>query len=157
MRAILYTASMRCPKCKNLDTKVIDSRIAEDGKSIRRRRECEKCEARFTTFERMEFINFLVTKTSGLQEMYDRSKVQQSIGKALYKRNVDMNAIELIINELESEWAANKKGITSKRIGRDILRRLKDVDQVAYVRFASIYLNFEDLEHFANFIKSEFD
>jgi transcriptional repressor NrdR len=136
---------------------VIDSRIAEDGKSIRRRRECEKCEARFTTFERMEFINFLVTKTSWLQEMYDRSKVQQSIGKALYKRNVDMNAIELIINELESEWAANKKGITSKRIGRDILRRLKDIDQVAYVRFASIYLNFDDLEHFADFIKSEFD
>jgi len=148
---------MRCPKCKNLDTKVIDSRIAEDGKSIRRRRECEKCEARFTTFERMEFINFLVTKSSGEQEMYDRSKVQQSIGKSIYKRNVDMQQIEYIINELESEWAANKKTITSKRIGKDILRRLKDVDQVAYVRFASIYHNFEDVEHFAEFIKSEFE
>ncbi len=148
---------MRCPKCKTLDTKVIDSRIAEDGKSIRRRRECEKCEARFTTFERMEFINFLVTKSSGEQEMYDRSKVQQSIGKSIYKRNVDMQQIEYIINELESEWAANKKAITSKRIGKDILRRLKDVDQVAYVRFASIYHNFEDVEHFAEFIKSEFE
>ncbi len=153
---IPYTRSMRCPKCKNLDTKVIDSRIAEDGKSIRRRRECEKCGARFTTFERMEFISFLVTKTSGVQEMYDRSKVQQSIGKAIYKRNVDINDIELIINDLESEWAANKKGITSKRIGRDILRRLKDIDQVAYVRFASIYLNFDDIDHFAEFIRSEF-
>jgi transcriptional repressor NrdR len=148
---------MKCPKCKNLDTKVIDSRIAEDGKSIRRRRECEKCWARFTTFERMEFINFLVTKSSGEQEMYDRSKVQQSIGKAIYKRNVDMVAVERIINELESEWAANKKGISSKRIGKDILRRLKDIDQVAYVRFASIYHNFEDVGSFADFIKSEFE
>jgi transcriptional repressor NrdR len=148
---------MRCPKCKNLDTKVIDSRIAEDGKSIRRRRECEKCGARFTTFERMEFINFLVQKSSGEQEMYDRSKVQQSIGKAIYKRKVDMLQIELIINDLENEWASNKKGITSKRIGKDILRRLKDVDQVAYVRFASIYHNFDDVNHFADFIKSEFE
>ncbi len=105
----------------------------------------------------MEFINFLVTKSSGEQEMYDRSKVQQSIGKSIYKRNVDMLQIELIINDLESEWAANKKGITSKRIGKDILRRLKDVDQVAYVRFASIYHNFDDVDHFAEFIKSEFE
>ena len=105
----------------------------------------------------MEFINFLVTKSSGEQEMYDRSKVQQSIGKAIYKRKVDMSAVERIINELESEWAANKKGISSKRIGKDILRRLKDVDQVAYVRFASIYHNFEDVGSFADFIKSEFE
>lgn len=147
---------MRCPKCKNLDTKVIDSRIAEDGKSIRRRRECEKCGARFTTFERMEFVNFLVTKSSGETEMYDRSKVQRSLGKAIYKRKVDMNAIELMINELESEWAANKKGITSKRIGRDILHRLKDIDEVAYIRFASIYHNFDDTAHFLEFIKNEF-
>lgn len=148
---------MRCPKCKNLDTKVIDSRMTDDGKSIRRRRECEKCGARFTTFERMEFINFLVTKSSGESEMYDRSKVQQSIGKAIYKRNVDMNKIEQIINELESEWAANKKGITSKRIGKDILHKLKDIDQVAYIRFASIYHNFEDIEHFTSFIQHEFE
>lgn len=148
---------MRCPKCKNLDTKVIDSRMTEDGKAIRRRRECEKCEARFTTFERMEFINFMVTKSSNEQEMYDRSKVQRSIGKAIYKRNVDMNHIEQIINELESEWAANKKGITSKRIGKDILHKLKDIDEVAYVRFASIYHNFDDTKHFTQFIQSEFE
>lgn len=148
---------MRCPKCKNLDTKVIDSRIAEDGKSIRRRRECEKCESRFTTFERMEFVNFLVTKSTGEEELYDRSKVERSIQKAVYKRNVDHGAIEIMINDLENEWAANKKGITSKRIGKDILRRLKDIDQVAYVRFASIYHNFEDVKQFAEFIKSEFE
>lgn len=148
---------MRCPKCKNLDTKVIDSRIAEDGKSIRRRRECEKCESRFTTFERMEFVNFLVTKATGEEELYDRSKIERSIQKAVYKRNVDHSAIEAMINDLENEWAANKKGITSKRIGKDLLRRLKDIDQVAYVRFASIYHNFEDVKQFAEFIKSEFD
>ena len=147
---------MRCPKCKNLDTKVIDSRMAEDGKSIRRRRECEKCEARFTTFERMEFINFLVTKSNGEQEMYDRSKVERSIEKAIYKRNLDHTLIEAMINELEGEWAANKKGITSKRIGRDVLRRLKDIDHVAYIRFASIYHNFDDIKQFNAFIESEF-
>lgn len=147
---------MRCPKCKNLDTKVIDSRMAEDGKSIRRRRECEKCEARFTTFERMEFINFLVTKSNNEQEMYDRSKVERSIEKAIYKRNLDHSMIENMINELEAEWAANKKGITSKRIGRDVLRRLKDIDHVAYIRFASIYHNFDDIKQFNAFIESEF-
>ena len=148
---------MRCTKCKNLDTKVIDSRIAEDGKSIRRRRECEKCGSRFTTFERMEFVNFLVTKANGEEEFYDRSKVERSIEKAIHRRNVDHTAVEAVINDLENEWAANKKGITSKRIGRDILRRLKDIDEVAYVRFASIYHNFENVKQFAEFIKSEFE
>jgi transcriptional repressor NrdR len=89
--------------------------------------------------------------------MYDRSKVQQSIGKSIYKRNIDMGHIEQMINELENEWAANKKGITSKRIGKDILRRLKDIDEVAYVRFASIYHNFDDVEHFMKFIQEEFE
>ena len=148
---------MRCPKCTSIEDRVIDSRIAEDGKSIRRRRECEKCGSRFTTFERMEFVNFLVTKASGEQELYDRSKVERSIEKAVHRRQVDHAAIETMINELENEWAANKKGITSKRVGRDILRRLKDIDQVAYVRFASIYHNFEDVRQFVEFVKSEFD
>jgi transcriptional repressor NrdR len=107
---------MRCPKCKNLDTKVIDSRMTEDGQSIRRRRECEKCEARFTTFERLEFINFLVTKSTGEKDLYDRTKVQRSILMAFNKRSMDHNKIEQMINELENEWASNKKGITSKRI-----------------------------------------
>jgi transcriptional repressor NrdR len=148
---------MRCPKCKNIDTKVIDSRLAEDSKTIRRRRECEMCEARFTTFERMEFINFPVKKANGETEMFDRSKVMASIGKALYKRNVDINLIEGMVNDLESEWAANKRGITSKRIGKDILRKLKDIDQVAYIRYASIYHNFENVNLFIDFISSEFD
>lgn len=148
---------MRCPKCKNLDTKVIDSRMTEDGQSIRRRRECEKCESRFTTFERLEFINFLVTKSSGTNELYDRTKVQRSIMLAFNKRHVDHSRVEQTINELENEWASNKKGITSKRIGKDILHRLRDLDEVAYIRFASIYHNFENAQDFIQFIKSELE
>ena len=148
---------MRCPKCKNLDTKVIDSRMTEDGQSIRRRRECEKCEARFTTFERLEFINFLVTKSNGEKDLYDRSKLQRSVMMAFNKRNIDHNVIEQMINELENEWASNKKGITSKRIGKDILHRLKDIDDIAYIRFASVYHNFDTAQDFVNFIKSELE
>lgn len=148
---------MRCQKCKNLDTKVIDSRITEDGRSIRRRRECEKCGARFTTFERMEFVSFLVTKSNNEKEMYDRSKLQRSILKSFNKRTVDLERIEQMINELEAEWASNKKGITSKRIGKDILNKLKHIDEVAYVRFASIYHNFESVKDFMDFIRLEFD
>lgn len=148
---------MRCPKCKNLDTKVIDSRMTEDGQSIRRRRECEKCEARFTTFERLEFINFLVTKSDGEKVLYDRTKVQRSILMAFNKRSMDHNIIEQTINELENEWASNKKGITSKRIGKDVLHRLKDIDDVAYIRFASVYHNFDTAQDFDNFIKSELE
>ena len=121
------------------------------------RRECEKCSARFTTFERMEFVSFMVTKANGNREYYDRSKVQQSILKAFNKRAVDPGDIDSLVNELEAEWASNKKGITSKRIGKDILRRLKDIDEVAYVRFASVYNNFEDINHFVDFIENEFD
>jgi len=148
---------MRCQKCRNLDTKVIDSRITEDGRSIRRRRECEKCGARFTTFERMEFVSFLVTKSNGEKEMYDRSKLQRSILKSFNKRTVDLEKIEQMINELEAEWASNKKGITSKRIGKDILNKLKNIDEVAYVRFASVYHNFESIKNFVDFIRLEFE
>ncbi|EKE28059.1 MAG: ATP-cone protein [uncultured bacterium (gcode 4)] len=147
---------MRCPKCKNYDTKVIDSRIAEDSTSIRRRRECEKCNARFTTFERMEFINFLVTKKNWEAEMYDRTKLQRSILKALHKRNVDFERIEKMLNELENEWASNKKWITSKRVWKDVLNKLKDIDDVAYIRFASVYHNFDHINDFMKFIKEEF-
>lgn len=105
----------------------------------------------------MEFISFMVTKASGEKEVYDRSKVQRSILKACNKRLIDPAKIENMINDLETQWAANKKGITSKRIGKDILHALKDIDDVAYIRFASIYHNFDDAEHFVDFIKEEFD
>ncbi len=146
---------MKCPKCRNLDTRVIDSRMTEDGKAIRRRRECEKCGARFTTFERLEFISFMVTKSSGELEPYDRTKVMSSMLKALTKRQFSPEKLEDIVNSLENEWAQNKQGITSKRIGRDILRKLRDFDEVAFLRYASIYHNHESVQGFIKFIEDE--
>lgn len=146
---------MKCPKCRNLDTRVIDSRTTEDGKAIRRRRECEKCGARFTTFERLEFVSFVVTKASGEMEPYNRTKVMNSMRKALTKREFDPEKLEDAINALENEWAQNKQGITSKRIGRDILRKLRDFDEVAFLRYASIYHNHDDVEGFIKFLQDE--
>jgi transcriptional repressor NrdR len=146
---------MKCPKCKNLDTKVIDSRSTEDGKAIRRRRECEKCGARFTSFERLEFVSFMVTKSSGESEPYDRTKVVNSMMKALTKRTFNPEKLEDMINNLENEWAQNKQGITSKRIGRDILRKLRDLDEVAFLRYASIYHNHESVKGFIKFLEEE--
>ena len=146
---------MKCPKCRNLDTRVIDSRMTEDGKAIRRRRECEKCGARFTTFERLEFVSFMVIKSSGESEPYDRTKVMNSMLKALTKRKFAPEKLEDLVNTLENEWAQNKQGITSKRIGRDILRRLRDLDEVAFLRYASIYHNHESVQGFIKFIQDE--
>ncbi len=148
---------MKCPRCKNLETRVIDSRLSDDGLSIRRRRECEKCQARFTTFERMEFVSFMVTKTSWKKELYDRSKVETSILKACNKRNIPHEKVESLLNTLEVEWAENKTGVTSKRIGKDVLHKLKDVDEVACLRFASVYNHFNSHEDFVKFILEEFE
>jgi len=146
---------MRCPSCKNLETRVVDSRMSEDGTSIRRRRECEKCSHRFTTFERLEFVSFFVTKNNGTKELYDREKLERSILKACNKRDVDPALIETMINQLEVEWSANKKEVTSKRVGRDTLSKLKNVDEVAFLRFASVYHNFTSAKDFAEFIRHE--
>ena len=127
---------MRCIRCQNLDTKVIDSRLSEDGKMIRRRRECERCNERFTTFERVEVVNFVVKKSDGSLEFYDRVKVQNSITKA-------------------ANWAATRKVVTSKRIGKDILSRLRDLDEIAYIRFASIYHHFTSGKEFIEFLQEE--
>lgn len=148
---------MRCPKCKNLETRVIDSRLSEDGLSIRRRRECESCGARFTTFERMEFVSFFVSKTWGKKELYNRSKLETSILKACNKRNIPPEKIESMLNTLEIEWAENKTGVTSKRIGKDVLHKLKDIDEVACLRFASVYNHFESHSDFVKFILEEFE
>lgn len=148
---------MFCPKCKSYETKVIDSRLTEDWQTIRRRRECEKCNFRFTTFERKEFVNFLVIKNSWIKELYDQTKLKRSILKAFNKRNIDEIKIEQMIGELENDWASNTKWITAKRIGRDILNKLKNIDEVAFIRFASIYKNFETAKDFMDFIKNEFE
>ena len=148
---------MQCPFCPSSETKVVDSRVTQEGKVIRRRRECEKCEARFTTFERMEFVSFFVNKTSGKKELYNRSKLETSILKACNKRNIPPEKIESMINTLEIEWAENKNGVTSKRIGKDVLHKLKDIDEVACLRFASVYNHFESHSDFVKFILEEFE
>lgn len=148
---------MRCPKCKTYETRVIDSRNTEDWLSIRRRRECDKCQFRFTTFERKEFVNFLVIKSNWNKELYDQTKLKRNILKAFSKRPINEEKIEQMLIELENDWSSNTKWITSKRIWKDVLNKLKHIDEVAYIRFASIYKNFESVADFMNFIKNEFD
>ena len=113
---------MQCPKCTNLDTKVIDSRLTEKNRAIRRRRECEKCANRYTTFERIEIANFVVVKKDGTREPYDRSKLEHGIWIACSKRPVPQDKVNAMINELEEGWSANKKEIWTQRIGKDIMQ-----------------------------------
>ena len=143
---------MYCLKCKNLDTKVVDSRLLDDGKSVRRRRECERCEYRFTTYEKMEFVKFMVIKNDGSKQIYERDKIEKGILKACNKRNIDFAKIEQMISDLERQWASNKTWITSKRIWKDLLFELKKLDEVAYIRYASVYHNFDTAKDFVKFI-----
>ena len=144
---------MKCPKCQNMDTKVIDSRMIEDGQSIRRRRECEFCNNRFTTFERKGFTELMVIKKDGSKEMYDRQKLKRALMLACVKRKIEKEEIENIINNLEAERSTDKNEISSKQIGDDILRTLKTIDPVAYIRFASVYKSFTNLEDFRKYVE----
>ncbi|MFK7779548.1 MAG: transcriptional regulator NrdR [Candidatus Gracilibacteria bacterium] len=146
---------MHCPKCKNVDTKVIDSRLIENGKSIRRRRECERCNHRYTTYEKKEFVKFMVIKSNGNKEIYEKEKLEKSILIACNKRKIDYERIEQMISNLENLWASNKSGVTSKRIGKDVLNALLKLDEVAYIRYASVHLNFETAKDFTEFISKE--
>jgi len=139
---------MNCPKCKKADTKVIDSRLAEQGKVIRRRRECEKCGRRFTTFERLEMSGLMVKKCDGTFEPYSRTKLENGIWIACGKRPVTQDQIDKMITKLEEKWGANKKTITSEKIGNDLTDALKKLDHVAYIRFASVYKSFKDVDEF---------
>lgn len=139
---------MRCPKCKNEDTKVVDTREAREGAEIRRRRECEQCGFRFTTFEQMERANFLVIKKDGSRETYNREKVEKGIWKACEKRPVTEEAVRGLIDRLEEKWIAIGKEVPSKEIGEGVMEELKKLDEVAYIRFASVYRHFKDLESF---------
>mgnify|MGYP001500433864 CR=1 FL=1 len=145
---------MWCPKCKHKDTKVSDSRITEDGKATRRRRECPECEHRWTTFERAEFASFIVVKKDGNREPYDRVKLEEGIWRACTKRPITKDNIDNMLNELESTWAANKKEISSSRIGNDLMEELKKIDRVAYIRFASVYKKFKDIDEFKEELES---
>ena len=143
---------MFCPNCSNSDTKVIDSRLSEDWKSIRRRRECEKCSYRFTTFEKIEVLSLIVLKSWDRKQRYFREKLEDSILKAVNKRDITTASIKKIIRDLEFKWS-NKTEIKSKEIWKEILEALKELDSVAYIRYASVYLNFETKEDFIKFIK----
>ena len=139
---------MICPKCKYHETRVIDSRETHEQKEIRRRRECEKCDYRFTTFERIETTNFLVVKKDNSRESYNRQKLEQGIWKACEKRPVTQEQVDTVLNELEEEWAQSGKEISSKVIGEGVMEKLKKLDEVAYIRFASVYRHFKDIETF---------
>jgi transcriptional repressor NrdR len=139
---------MRCPKCEFLNTKVVDSRETNECKEIRRRRECEKCSHRFTTFEKYASANFTVVKRQGFHEAYVREKVERGIWRALEKRNVSPEKISEAINQLEEDWAKKGNQVSVDEIGDGILKKLQEIDQVAYIRFASVYKDFQDLEGF---------
>jgi len=139
---------MHCPRCKSTDTSVIDSRLAEDGRAVRRRRECDKCDHRFTTFERQELSSTIVSKNDGTREPYSRSKLERGIWIACTKRPITQEQVDKMLNKLEEKWAANKKEVSSKTIGMDVMKSLKKIDQVAYIRFASVHREFKDVEEF---------
>ena len=140
---------MRCPYCQSLDTQVKDSRPAEEGAVIRRRRVCPDCGGRFTTFERVQLRDLVVVKRSGRKAAFDRDKLQRSIDIALRKRNVDPDRVERaisgIVRQLES---AGETEVNSGEIGRLVMEALKSLDDVAYVRFASVYRNFREARDF---------
>ena len=139
---------MHCPKCSNKDTSVLDSRVTHDGKSIRRRRECDSCHARFTTFERVEMSAFIVVKRDNSRESYSREKVERGIWRACEKRAIGKDQIDRMMNELEEEWSRLGKEVPSQAIGEAIMERLRKIDDVAYIRFASVYRQFRDIETF---------
>ena len=127
---------------------MVDSRVTEGGRVIRRRRECEKCENRFTTFERPAMGNLMVKKKDGTFEIYSRNKLEQGIWIACGKRPVTKEQIDEMINDLEDKWASNKKTVASHTIGNDVTNALKKLDHIAYIRFASVYRSFKDVDEF---------
>lgn len=139
---------MHCPRCKSADTGVIDSRLSEEGRAVRRRRECTKCDHRFTTFERQELSNLIVVKREGTREPYSRSKLERGLWLACTKRPITQDQITKLLSRLEEKWGANKEEVSSSTIGNDVMRELRKLDQVAYIRFASVHREFKDVEEF---------
>jgi transcriptional repressor NrdR len=145
---------MKCPFCTHLDDKVIDSREARTGDLVRRRRECMKCGRRFTTYERIDEIPYMVIKKDGRREKFERQKILQGLLKACEKRPVPVAKLEGIVDEAEAFVSeANDRERTTTEIGELLMNRLKKLDKVAYVRFASVYLDFKDVKEFMNELK----
>ena len=140
---------MKCPYCGYLESKVIDSRSAEEGTSIRRRRECLACQRRFTTYEIMERLPLVVIKRDGSRQTFDKNKLINSMLKACEKRSVALDQLERIANDIEQNLQnALEREIPTSEIGEMVMKRLKDLDEVAYVRFASVYRQFKDINTF---------
>jgi|SRR3989344_1840174 len=139
---------MHCPRCKSPDTAVIDSRVTEEGRSVRRRRECVQCQHRFTTFERQELTSIIVVKRDGTREPYTRAKIERGIWLACAKRPVTQDQVDIMLGTLEEKWAGEGQEVKSAQIGNDVMKELKKLDQVAYIRFASIHREFKDVEEF---------
>jgi len=146
---------MRCPKCTSIEDKVIDSRISREGSTIRRRRECLECNTRFSTTESMVRDGLVVVKRDGRRQDFDREKVVHSIRAACHKRPVDIEQIEMVVEDVTDIVEAQYESeIPSKVIGESVMQRLRTIDQVAYVRFASVYKEFRDVKEFMQEISS---
>ncbi len=140
---------MKCPYCNAQDTKVIDSRPADDNSSIRRRRQCEQCGKRFTTYEKLETMPLMVIKKDNSRETYDRSKLEKGILLSCHKRPVSSQQINTMVDQIENKlFSSEEREIPASAIGELVMKKLKDVDEVAYVRFASVYREFKDVNAF---------
>ena len=145
---------MKCPFCNNEDTKVIDSRSQDENTTIRRRRFCEKCGKRFTTYERIDTIPMTVIKNNGTRETFDKNKLMSGIMKSCNKRSITVAQIQSIVDDIENAvMSSMDKEIESKNIGNMVMERLKSIDEVAYVRFASVYRQFKDINTFMDELK----
>jgi transcriptional repressor NrdR len=149
-----FCTDMRCPYCDHIEDKVVDSRESKDGDSIRRRRECLNCGRRFTSYERIDEIPFMVVKKDGTRETFDRNKVMAGLLRASEKRPIPVKKLEDVANEIEKNVQDSlDRELPTTDIGKTIMRRLKSLDKVAYVRFASVYLEFEDVTAFMTELK----
>lgn len=149
---------MKCPYCSSENTRVIDSRPADDNNSIRRRRLCDECGKRFTTYEKVETIPLIVIKKDNNREQYDRSKIEAGILRACHKRPVSAQQINCLVDDIETEiFNREDKEVSSSVIGEIVMDKLKDLEAVAYVRFASVYREFKDINTFMNELKKILD
>lgn len=145
---------MKCPFCSSLESKVIDSRLAKEETSIRRRRECLECSSRYTTYERVEEVELQIVKKDGVREPFDRSKILAGILKACEKRPISMDVIESFVSSLERELQERgDREVDSGEIGEMVIKKLYEIDEVAYVRFASVYRSFKDVNQFMSELK----
>lgn len=149
---------MKCPFCGHENTRVIDSRPAEDNNSIRRRRVCDECDKRFTTYEKVETIPLIIIKKDDNRETYDRSKIEAGVLRACHKRPISANRINQLVDEVETEiFNMEEKEISSQVVGEIVMNKLKELEAVAYVRFASVYREFKDINTFMDELKKILD